>query len=29
MKADIQMSGEERTELTNRIVELARAHYQP
>ena len=29
MKADIQMSGEERTNLTNRIVELARAHYQP
>ena len=29
MKTDIQMSGEERTELTNRIVELARAHYQP
>lgn len=29
MKADIQMLGEERTELTNRIVELARAHYQP
>jgi type I restriction enzyme R subunit len=29
MKADISMSNEERTELTNRIVELARAHYQP
>jgi type I restriction enzyme R subunit len=29
MQADIQMSGQERTELTNRIVELARAHHQP
>ncbi|WP_323677866.1 type I restriction endonuclease subunit R [Halorubellus sp. PRR65] len=29
IKADVSMSEDERTELTNRIVELARAHYKP
>jgi type I restriction enzyme R subunit len=29
MQSDVSMSGDERTELTNQIVELARAHYQP
>jgi len=29
IKSDISMSGSERTQLTNRIVELARAHYKP
>ena len=29
LKSDIEMSGDERTELTNQILELARAHYQP
>lgn len=29
MQADVAMTDDERTELTNRILELARAHYKP
>ncbi|MCD2200796.1 type I restriction endonuclease subunit R [Halobacterium sp. KA-4] len=29
LQSDVEMTDDERTELTNRIVELARAHYQP